>query len=89
MVRWDNAADVYGTLDPKNPDVPDPPRHPRRRRLRGHRRGDPEWYAVSAVTSSAGRAWETEALAALREEKKRAALLPRRLRTGRASLAAA
>ena len=74
MVRWDNAADVYGTLDPKNPDVP------------GNLHAIPgvdgceataeeirEWYAVSAVSVRAqARAWETEALAALREEKKRA-----------------
>ncbi len=74
MVRWDNAADVYGTLDPEHPDVP------------GNLHAIPgvdgceataeeirEWYAVSAVSVRAqARAWETEALAALREEKKRA-----------------
>ena len=51
MVRWDNAADVYGTLDPENPDVP------------GNLHAIPgvdgceataeeirEWYAVSAVS---------------------------------------
>lgn len=92
MVRWDNAADVYGTLDPKNPDVP------------GNLHAIPgvdgceataeeirEWYAVSAVSVKAqARAWETEALAALREEKKRAKTSAARVENaGRASLAAA
>lgn len=72
MVRWDNAADVYGTLDPNAPDVP------------GNLHAIPgvdgceataeeirEWYAVSAVSVRArAKAWESEALATLGEEKK-------------------
>ena len=93
MVRWDNAADVYGTLDPNAPDVP------------GNLHAIPgvdgceataeeirELYAVSAVSVRArAKAWESEALATLGEEKRRATETRAAFETiaGRASLSAA